>query len=188
MLESAEQLDPRVQRTRQYIVEAFVALLQEKTMQSITVQDIAAKAGINRATFYAHFTDKYHLFDYLVRETFRQMVFEHIPENAPYHIENVKHLIVTTCEFMNRFGNNCHPVDKSQEPLIEIQVQSQIYDIMVNWLQSVEPNQATRELQARISSWAIFGAGLDWGRNPSQRSAQAIAEQVIQLLQEGVLA
>ncbi|RJP51863.1 MAG: TetR family transcriptional regulator [Anaerolineaceae bacterium] len=59
-----EKLDPRVKRTRQLLEEAFSELIQEKDFQSISIQDITVRAGINRATFYAHFPDKYALLDY----------------------------------------------------------------------------------------------------------------------------
>ena len=50
--------DPRVQRTRQLLLEAFMALVQEKrNIHSISIQVIARRATVNRATFYAHFED-----------------------------------------------------------------------------------------------------------------------------------
>ncbi len=55
--------DPRVVRTRQLIIDAFVDLLGKKDFYSITVSDISKQATINRATFYAHFTDKFALID-----------------------------------------------------------------------------------------------------------------------------
>lgn len=52
--------DPRVKRTRQLLMQAFMELLKEKKdISSISVQDIAERATLNRATFYAHFEDKY---------------------------------------------------------------------------------------------------------------------------------
>ncbi len=53
-----DKIDPRIKRTRMFLEEAFSELLHEKDFQSISVQDITERAGINRATFYAHFPDK----------------------------------------------------------------------------------------------------------------------------------
>jgi len=50
-----EKVDPRIRRTRMLLEDAFSELIREKDFQSITIQDITARAGINRATFYAHF-------------------------------------------------------------------------------------------------------------------------------------
>jgi AcrR family transcriptional regulator len=182
-IESSESLDPRVKRTRRWIMEAFMALLQKKTINAISVQDIAAEAGINRATFYAHFDDKFDLFDYLVRETFLQMVYSHIDENAVYCVDNLKELIITTCEYLQKFGGKCHPGDKQNESSIELQVQSQIYDIVLNWLGGDSANRA----KAQVISWAIFGVGLDWRKHSAGQSTVTAAEELISLLKHGVL-
>ncbi|MGF9963437.1 TetR/AcrR family transcriptional regulator [Bacillus rhizoplanae] len=60
--------DPRVKRTRQAIRDALVSLIHEKGFDSITVQDIAEKATVNRATFYSHYHDKYDLLDKSITE------------------------------------------------------------------------------------------------------------------------
>jgi len=54
-------LDPRVRRTRKLIEDAFRALLAERPYGEISVADVASRATINRATFYAHFDNKEHL-------------------------------------------------------------------------------------------------------------------------------
>ena len=69
--ELEEKLDPRVKRTRNLILEAFNGLLAEKGFESISVQDVTDRAQINRATFYAHFPDKYALLDYTITQWFR---------------------------------------------------------------------------------------------------------------------
>ena len=56
--ERSSRVDPRITRTRKLIREALAALLAEKNFESITVQDIAERATVNRATFYAHFSDR----------------------------------------------------------------------------------------------------------------------------------
>ena len=42
-------------RSKKLITDALVALLDEKTLDKITVTDIVKKADINRGTFYAHY-------------------------------------------------------------------------------------------------------------------------------------
>ena len=51
--------DPRVKRTRQLLQQAFMSLMMEGRFRDITVQEIADRATVNRATFYAHFEDKF---------------------------------------------------------------------------------------------------------------------------------
>ena len=64
----SESEDLRAIRTRKFIIEAFVELIETKAFNKITINDITQKAMINRATFYRHFLDKYDLMDTVVKE------------------------------------------------------------------------------------------------------------------------
>lgn len=65
--------DPRVKRTRQLIQDAFVALVGEKGFENVTVQHIAERAPVNRATFYSHYHDKYDLLDKSIEEMLEKL-------------------------------------------------------------------------------------------------------------------
>lgn len=58
-----DRADRRVRRTRDAILSALVALMQEKGYDAVTVADIIDRADIGRSTFYTHFTDKRHVLD-----------------------------------------------------------------------------------------------------------------------------
>ena len=53
-----DELDPRVARSTRALGAALIALVQERDFDDITVQDILDRAGVGRATFYAHFRNK----------------------------------------------------------------------------------------------------------------------------------
>ncbi len=50
--------DPRVQRSVRALGTALVELLHERDFDAITVQDVLDRAGVGRATFYAHYRNK----------------------------------------------------------------------------------------------------------------------------------
>ncbi len=56
-----KQTDHRIRVTKMLIRRAFTDLLSRKPIQSISVKELCALAGINRGTFYAHYTDIYDL-------------------------------------------------------------------------------------------------------------------------------
>lgn len=58
--------DPRVIKTRRLLLDSFVVLVRKKDFTSISVKDITDSAQVNRATFYAHFQDKYDILEYMV--------------------------------------------------------------------------------------------------------------------------
>lgn len=50
--------DERARRTRARLGSAFVALIHEKPIGDVTVQDVLNRAAVGRSTFYLHFRDK----------------------------------------------------------------------------------------------------------------------------------
>ena len=53
-----KKTDARVQRTRDALGDALIALRQEKPFDTITVQDVLDRAHVGRSTFYSHYSDK----------------------------------------------------------------------------------------------------------------------------------
>ena len=50
--------DVRVRRTHERLGSALVALIQEKSIDDVTVQEVLDRASVGRSTFYLHFRDK----------------------------------------------------------------------------------------------------------------------------------
>ncbi len=61
----AVEADLRVRRTRQLLQDAFMALVVEVGFDAITIQLLAERAMVNRATFYRHYQDKFDLAEQL---------------------------------------------------------------------------------------------------------------------------
>ena len=68
--QSKKKTDQRILRTRDALGDALVALMHEKNFDQITVQQVLDRAGVGRATFYAHYRDKEDLFMSDVEEFF----------------------------------------------------------------------------------------------------------------------
>ncbi len=58
LVASGKRTDARVRRTRDALGDALVALMQEKSFETITVQDVLDRAKVGRSTFYSHYSDK----------------------------------------------------------------------------------------------------------------------------------
>ena len=55
--------DARVRYTLNVLKKSFLGLLEEKPVNKITVKEVCERAELNRATFYAHFSDCYDLLE-----------------------------------------------------------------------------------------------------------------------------
>ena len=54
--------DRRIRQTRDRLGDALIALIQEKPIDEVTVQEVLDRAGVGRSTFYVHYRDKDDLF------------------------------------------------------------------------------------------------------------------------------
>lgn len=62
---NASGLDRRTRRTREALMRALIALLQEKPLTAITVTELTTLADVNRATFYTHYQDIFDMYEHL---------------------------------------------------------------------------------------------------------------------------
>ena len=61
--------------TKKLIANSFLELSKLKSLDKITVKDIAANCGITKTTFYNHFCDKYDLMMWIYMEPVKNIVF-----------------------------------------------------------------------------------------------------------------
>lgn len=117
--QSSKRTDPRVVRTRQFIQDAFTELLRHKDFHQITISDITSKATINRATFYAHYQDKYELLDALWADGFTSFLLQRIQPDAPLTEETIRQLIQALCDYHQTLNNKCMKNYTSVAPVVE---------------------------------------------------------------------
>lgn len=88
--------DRRVRRTKRQLSEALLALVVEKEYETITIQEIAERADLNRATFYLHYGSKEELLIESLEAQFDQLVamFEETSVERPIWEEKT-HLLLT---------------------------------------------------------------------------------------------
>lgn len=177
----ADKEDPRVTRTRGLLEDAFIEVVAEKGFQSVSVQDITDKAGVNRATFYAHFTDKYALLDHSIRMQFRQELEQRTLNVCNFSMENLRALIITVCEFISTASSHCNPPSQQFESLMETQVKAQVKDLIQNWIEKFETNSEPN-IAATAASWAIYGLASEWSRDKQHIPVEDFVEQVLPLI------
>jgi AcrR family transcriptional regulator len=98
--------DRRVLRTRQALYEALISLTVQKGFATVTVSDLTETAGVNRATFYRHFQDKFDLLDQYAQEVYRLLdaSAQPLPLSAPASPVEVEAGLVRMFEHIRNYA------------------------------------------------------------------------------------
>lgn len=99
--------DLRIVRTNKLLSSTIVEMMMTESLDKISVIDICKKAGVNRATFYAHFEDKFHLLNYALDEL-KEEIFASITNKikATNELDLVSEVAHSTFNFVKGHQGN----------------------------------------------------------------------------------
>ena len=174
-----EKLDPRVKRTRNLILRSFESLLAEKGFETISVQDVTENAEVNRATFYAHFHDKYELLDYSISQMFVSEIEKRTLNVCSYSPDNLRNLILAVCEFLGKLHTGCAQPHQQFESLVEGTIKKQIFELLSYWLRK---SKLPTELPATVATWAIYGLASHYSHMKKRPALEKFVDEAFPLV------
>ena len=174
-----EILDPRTRRTRGALQQALETLLAQKDFEKISVQDIAEAGGLNRATFYDHYPDKFALLESMVECRFNQLLNERAVVFSGCS-SALRATILGVCDFLATTPRLDCARQRQLEPHWESAVIAVVRRMILCGLQREE--RANASMIATTVSWAIYGAAKEWLYTPDRSSSDEIVETIIPLI------
>jgi AcrR family transcriptional regulator len=168
------RIDPRVTRTKNLIRDALKALLSEKNFESISVQDIAERATVNRATFYAHFQDKFALLDAMIRDDMR----EHISQGGPMSsdVRSMLMAVGTNVFSFVTLHRKCK-IDRDFEPQFEQTMEAEVSELLASKFTSCN---------AHLIATALVGSAMRWRAGGCKQPAATVVQEIVTALYDGV--
>ncbi|MEZ4657641.1 MAG: TetR/AcrR family transcriptional regulator C-terminal domain-containing protein [Caldilineaceae bacterium] len=186
-MSGAQNDDLRIRRTRKMLQQAFIELVLEDGFEAITVNMLAERAMINRATFYRHYTDKYDLAEKVYADLTADymasvqalastdpvdgwtLLFEHVAEYADFYLA----LLSGIPHFQER---------------VRAQIETQLRDVFKSW--GLEEAQVAMPLRLILRYLAAAQMGivqwwLETGRTVPPRQ---MATHLLQLHARGAIA
>ena len=145
--------------TRRAIKESFLKLLNQRPLNQITVKDIVEDCGINRNSFYYHFSDLPALVEEIMAEQVSAMVKNHptvdsVQEGSDAIVEFVMHNKRAIYHIYNSVSR-----DVFERHLMEV-CRYVVTTYLDGMLEEVE--EADRDAILRFHRCACFGSDIDW--------------------------
>jgi AcrR family transcriptional regulator len=183
------KMDPRIRRTRQMLQDALKRLLEEKQFDKISVQDITVLATLNRATFYAHYPDKFALLEEWIRVSFLQLLEQRGVQFDGGCSSAFKVIILAVCDYLLEVHRSLSSKQHQFEPFVEATVIKQIREVLMDGFRKhpIERNLAP-ELVAATASWAIYGAVKQWVNAAERMPAEQFVDVAVALVQPILMA
>jgi AcrR family transcriptional regulator len=190
-----ETVDPRILRTRKLLWDALVGLLATRGFSEIAVSDVAAAAGLNRATFYRHFESKEDLFRQGCRDILMPLAQEMAGRSPRFDdrqaiCENVSHLFSLVDARRSLFLLLFRSEGNAEAFSI---AEDLIYDVLFKERLTVLPDEpppgklpVKHELLAHTMTSMMMGLLRWWIEREAPYSAQEIAGIYASILYGGV--
>jgi AcrR family transcriptional regulator len=178
------RLDPRIRRTRQLLQDALKRLLEEKEFDKISVQDITEAATLNRATFYAHYTDKFALLGELIRVTFLELLEQRNARFDGTCSSAFQVILLAVCDYLLEVQKSLSSKQHQFEPFVEATVIDQVRLVLLDgFRQHPADRRIPAEMIAATASWAIYGAVKQWVNTADREPAEEFVRVAVELVQ-----
>ena len=181
----------RIQLTKRMLQDGLLQLLQTKPLDDITVTELCRVSGINRATFYNHFTSPLDLLNSIEEKTVEDLtriirnprtpneVLTHVEEVCEYFFENAKTVLTL---------HDCHADTQITKALYLINQDFQLYRLNERFTRSAPGAQ--QEVLHLISTFFYTGCYhmlLEWLRNRTPVTPKEIANLMVTLARDNFL-
>lgn len=175
--------DPRILRTRKLLQQALVTLMKERKFDTITVQDIAEAATINRATFYDHYPDKFALLECTVGTRFNELLAERGINFDSTCSSALKAMVLGVCDFVASSQQLCSEQAGQMEPHMESAIIAVVRRMLLDALERHPSRQPiSPQMIATTASWAIYGAAKEWAQTPNRPASHAVVDTIVTLV------
>ena len=176
--------DLRVRKTKKALYEAFMVLLSQKSYEDITINELCDAAGVRRATFYKHYSDKLSFVTAYTRSLRAKFdsSFLKIENTAPdknYYVAYAERMVAFISENLLAIENI---IESDVFPFVLSVILEQNYkDTCVYLEKSVASGM---KLQASVTTTASMCAGgvasaiYIWLKEDRTRPAETVAKEI----------
>ncbi len=178
-------MNMRMTQTKQALINSFFQLVSIKDFEKITIADIAKGAQVNRATFYAHFNDKYELLDYIVGDSASKAILNRTEGKVHFKQESIAQLVLALCDFYQQPDIQCR---SSYVALVVPQLKDKaLTELKAYLLEALAPFCLGDAVAFYMSIFAqmIHEGAFQWATGNTALEKEGVAEKVAVLIVGG---
>ena len=189
---SDKRIDKRIIHSKQFIKNALIELMKEKTIDRISAVELCSRADVNRKTFYAHYFKVEDVLEEAENEMVAQLKKHALPEEEkPDTVSLLKYIQKHSNEYLSLMQNRSSRINEKMQVLIidygrrkhsgrnlsdrawDIYCKTSNYGstlLIEDWLNS-GCSQPAEKLSSMIDniSTAIFQTFLEYMQDPSEQ-------------------
>lgn len=175
------------QTTKRALSASLKKLLSQKTLDKITVGDIAEDCGVNRQTFYYHFKDVYDLLEW----TFLNEAKKVLQDRKSYATwqDGFLHVLNSLAENKQFVLNTYHSVSREY---LERYLYSETFGLLLAVIDELAEGLPVREdnknFIANLYKYAFVGLTLEWIGSGMKQIPQNLVTQLSQVIHGDIAA
>lgn len=184
----AQKENQRITLTKKLLQEGLLRLLEVKSLDKISVTELCRESGINRATFYNHYSSPQDLLSSI--ETKMTQELKQIIGNPSTATEVIKHTEAVCTYFYNHAQtmiilHKCHADRDITDALYELNQNFQLFRLNSRYTRTM--NQEGLHLISVFFYTGCYHLLLEWLKNDIQKTPKEIADLMIRLASENFL-
>lgn len=180
------RLDKRILKSKHAIEQAFIDLLKEEDYSKITITKITEHAGVNRGTFYKHYTYKEDILKEVRQSVLDQ--FTNILETTYIHLSilELRHQPLDTALFAFVYENRDF-FHLALHSIGFLDFQNQFCDsikqlLLEQYFSRVDLPEKTKNVLCGYISYGFLGILVEWDKTDYQASVEDVTETTRQVL------
>ncbi len=181
-------MDKRVRSTKGALTRALVKLLGKKHISRITIKELCAEADVNRATFYAHYTDR---FDQLsqVEGEFIEGINGYLDKyEQKTDQDDAVAAVSRVFEYVDDNRELCRVLlsENGSKSFRERLMNVIGGCIMKKWQSKISVRQKMADYMMKFLATGCIGAVMSWLESENRLSPRELAELIVQIVRGGM--
>lgn len=164
--------------TKHALEDSLKVLLLRKPFNKITIGDLTKECGINRMTFYYHFTDMHHLLSWIILDEIHQLLL-----NTNIYPEGFICLLYKMKEDKVYIMNVYHSLHQEElQSYLSPMIQGLLKMKIEEEAQEISIKESDKEFIARFYSYCIVELLIDWVKDDMKESPELLSDKMNEIM------